>query len=54
MSDNNKTEKDLCVVCGEETPYTKDTHIAKREFYIEGAGQMCQKCYMRIYGGQTY
>ena len=37
-------EKDRCVLCGKETPYTKDTHIGNREHYIEGAGQLCETC----------
>jgi hypothetical protein len=42
-------EKDSCVVCGKETEYTKDTHIDLREYYIEGAGQLCEECYVSIY-----
>ena len=34
-----------CVVCGEETPYTIDTHIDFRYGYIEGMGQLCRICY---------
>ena len=45
----NKEEKEKCVMCGEETPYTKDTHIDLRKYYIEGAGQLCEKCYNEIY-----
>lgn len=38
-------EKDKCVLCGKETPYTKETHIDYRSGYIEGAGQLCNDCY---------
>ncbi len=45
-----KEEKDHCVFCGARTEYTKDTHINWRKYYVEGAGQLCQRCYERIYG----
>jgi len=40
---------ELCVNCGIETPYTINTHIDYRQHYIEGAGQLCAKCYNDIY-----
>ncbi|HOK20686.1 MAG TPA: hypothetical protein PLX73_00975 [Candidatus Paceibacterota bacterium] len=43
-------EKDRCVVCAKQTPYTKKVHINLRRYYVEGAGQLCQRCYERIYG----
>ncbi len=42
-----------CVVCGEDTGYTKDIPIAQRQCYIEGAGQLCRKCYAAIYLKET-
>lgn len=41
-------EHDLCIECGEDTGYDKDTHIAERKYYIQGCGQLCRKCYMQI------
>jgi uncharacterized protein YlaI len=41
--------KDKCVLCGKETEYDKDTHIDERMWYIEGAGQLCEECWKRIY-----
>ena len=41
--------KEKCVVCNQETPYTKDTHVDYRQYYVEGAGQLCEDCYFRIY-----
>jgi hypothetical protein len=35
--------KDICVMCGIETPYSIGTHIDYRIGYIEGAGQGCFK-----------
>ena len=37
--------KDHCVICGVETPYDRKTHIDMRLGYIEGAGQLCAKCW---------
>ena len=34
-------EKDKCVICGKETPYTRNTHIDMRIGYVEGGGQGC-------------
>jgi hypothetical protein len=38
-------EKDHCILCGVETIYDKSTHVDMRMGYIEGAGQLCPKCY---------
>ena len=38
-------EMDRCVSCGKETPYPKNMHIDYRMYYVEGAGQLCNKCY---------
>ena len=46
-SKNLNNEK--CVSCNGLTPYTKLTSIYKREYYIEGGGQLCKKCYVKIY-----
>ena len=43
---NEAVEK--CVVCGEETPYKFSTPIEQRKHYIEGVGQLCQKCFYSI------
>jgi len=44
-----EAEKEKCVDCGTETPYTINTHIDLREYYIEGSGQLCKECYKKIY-----
>jgi hypothetical protein len=38
-------EFDHCVLCGVETIYKHNTHVDMRLGYIEGAGQLCPKCY---------
>jgi len=42
-------ERDKCVSCGADTPHHPSTHIKSRNFYIEGVGQLCKKCYIDIY-----
>ena len=37
--------KETCILCGVETAYDESTHIDMRVGYIEGAGQLCSKCY---------
>ena len=41
-----------CVSCGDETPYNWFTDITERFWYVEGAGQLCQKCYTKIYDNE--
>lgn len=42
--------KDKCVLCWCDTEYEKDTPIELRKRYVEGAGQLCKKCYNETYG----
>ena len=44
-----KNNREPCVVCGKDTGYVKETPISQRMNYVEGAGQLCQKCYTEIY-----
>lgn len=44
-----KKEKDKCVFCGVDTVYNKSDHVDTRMYYVEGAGQLCRKCFIRIY-----
>jgi hypothetical protein len=34
-----------CIMCGKKTTVSKTTHIDFRDGYIEGAGQLCIKCW---------
>jgi len=45
--------KDHCVSCGAETSYNSETHVDLRVGYIEGAGQLCNKCYTKEYIGEA-
>ena len=46
---SNEIECEKCLICGTITKIPKDMHIANRTNYIEGAGQLCEKCYAEIY-----
>lgn len=46
-SDWRKIEK--CVLCGNLTPYLNTTHVDERNYYVEGAGQLCEQCYKNLY-----
>ena len=42
-------EIESCVSCGVDTEYTRSTNIYYRNYYIEGAGQLCKGCHDKIY-----
>ena len=45
--DNNNIEK--CVDCGLDTGYSINDHVDSRKNYVEGAGQLCSKCFIEVY-----
>ncbi len=45
--EGNELEK--CVSCGNETNVKVKTRVDMREYYVEGAGQLCVGCYTKIY-----
>ena len=49
VSGVSKTMKDKCTLCWEETQYDRSESIHNREHYIEGSGQLCDKCYDETY-----
>jgi hypothetical protein len=44
-----KQETETCISCNKETHVPINLNIELREYYIEGAGQLCEKCYNKIY-----
>ena len=42
-------EREYCILCGRLTETVKDRSLSEREYYIEGAGQLCRECYQEIY-----
>ncbi len=45
--ENGEIEK--CVICGADTPFKASTPLAQRIYYIDGAGQLCKRCYYEIF-----
>lgn len=43
------TVQEACVSCQTETEYTRDQPVFMRNYYVEGAGQLCKSCYEKIY-----
>ena len=41
------SEIERCVICGKPTEYRKYTPIQERECYVESAGQLCRKCFLK-------
>ena len=44
---NNSVE--TCILCNCSTEYRFNIHIDFRNYYVEGAGQMCKECYVATY-----
>lgn len=42
-------EKEKCVSCEKETEVDVNTHTDYRNYYVEGAGQLCKDCWVDIY-----
>jgi hypothetical protein len=41
--------KEKCILCNNITEYETNTPISIRMHYIEGCGQVCIKCYNKLY-----
>lgn len=41
--------KENCIRCGVETEYNVSTPVTVRRWYVEGSGQLCEKCYFTLY-----
>ena len=44
-----KVEMEKCSLCDKETDVPKNMPIDLRKNYVEGAGQLCDGCYNKIY-----
>lgn len=44
-----KTETDKCACCGCDTGIPKNTPLNTRKHYVQGCGQLCDKCYIELY-----
>jgi len=41
---------EICISCSTITDIPKNTHTTLRQNYVDGCGQLCNKCFIRIYG----
>lgn len=41
--------KERCIRCGKETEYDISTPVTVRRRYVEGSGQLCEKCFYELY-----
>lgn len=44
------SEMEQCVLCRRMTDVRKSQPVTERKYYIQGAGQLCEACYYRVYG----
>jgi hypothetical protein len=42
-------ETETCVVCKCDTKIPVDTHVEKRNYFIDGVGQTCSTCFSKLY-----
>ena len=45
----HQSEYEYCAVCFKQLRVKKETSVQQRKYYVEGIGQLCQRCYYRIY-----
>lgn len=45
-----EAEYERCIICGCITQVRRDWDISMRKYYVEGAGQLCKRCFYDIYG----
>ena len=50
---DEKDEYETCIICKCKTNIRRDQPIKDRYGYVEGAGQLCYRCYKKLYH-QTY
>ena len=41
--------KELCIRFGKPTIYRPNTPITLRHYFVEGSGQLCEKCFYELY-----
>lgn len=38
-----------CVLCGQPTGIPAELPVDRRDCYVEGAGQLCRRCWQKLY-----
>ena len=46
---NEVVANETCVSCNEVTEVLTTQNVQTRDFYVEGAGQLCETCFTKIY-----
>lgn len=49
ISAEEMDKDDPCVCCGKPSGEKRGTPIGQRLYYVEGAGQLCERCYVSVY-----
>jgi len=44
MKKRRTSKTETCIMCGCDTGIPEDQHIDHRRHYVEGTGQLCEKC----------
>ena len=47
-------KKEHCIICYQETDISEDTPIELRDSYIEGVGQLCPECALKMEKEQRF
>jgi hypothetical protein len=45
----DQTNIEKCVSCGLNTGYSINDHVDSRKTYVDGAGQLCSDCFIKVY-----
>ena len=46
----SRTAGEHCVLCGHPTGIHAESPVDRRDYYVEGAGQLCRECWQKLYG----
>ena len=41
---------EYCIICGAKTNELKSTPVSARRCYVQGCGQLCDRCCLELYG----
>ena len=51
-NDSKKEHTEKCINCDIDTGVPVDLHVDYRNYYVEGAGQLCKECFSAMYNKQ--
>ncbi len=41
-------ETEKCILCGDDTGVLANLPVDARKYYINGVGQLCENCYIKL------